>query len=154
VPVGRKKKHNKHLPRGVTPEHGAYYFRGPHRKRVRLGAAMGEALAQWAALVQPDPGAITTLHDAFERYKLKVVPKKPPKTQQGYPSMPATFRRRASAARRMLSSGAAWRGALLGIFPTMCVNDQLRNQCLRVGKKRTPRKRKVTTTADRVGGLT
>lgn len=84
MPVGRKKKLNKHLPRGVTHEHGAYYFRGPDRKRVRLGGAMGEALAAWAALVQPEPGSITTLHDAFERYKLEVVPKKAPKTQAGY----------------------------------------------------------------------
>jgi hypothetical protein len=82
--VGRKKKHNRHLPRGVTHEHGAYYFRGPDRKRVRLGSALGESLAAWEALVQPEPGAIRTLHDAFERYKLEVVPRKAPKTQQGY----------------------------------------------------------------------
>lgn len=84
MPVGRKKKHNRHLPRGVTHEHGAYYWRGPDRKRVRLGAALGEALAEWARIVQPVPGSITTLHDAFERYKLEVVPKKAPKTQAGY----------------------------------------------------------------------
>lgn len=84
MPVGRKKKHNKHLPRGVTHEHGAYYFRGADRKRVRLGSAMGEALARWAALVQPEPGTIQTLHQAFERYKLEVIPKRAPKTQAGY----------------------------------------------------------------------
>jgi hypothetical protein len=84
MPVGRTRKHNRHLPRGVTHEHGAYYYRGPDRKRVRLGTAMGEALARWAAIVQPEPGSIRTLHDAFERYKLEVVPKKALKTQQGY----------------------------------------------------------------------
>lgn len=84
MPVGRKRVRDKHLPRGVTHEHGAYYWRGRDRKRVRLGAALGEALAAWAALVQPEPGSIRTLHDAFERYKLEVVPKKAPKTQQGY----------------------------------------------------------------------
>jgi integrase len=84
MPVGRKKKHNKHLPRGVTHEHGAYYFRGPDRKRVRLGSALGEALAHWATIIQPEPGSITTLHDAFERYKLEELPKKAPKTQTGY----------------------------------------------------------------------
>lgn len=84
MPVGRKRIHNKHLPRGVTYEHGAYYFRGRDRKRIRLGAALGESLAAWAALVQPDPGEIRTLHDAFERYKVEVVPRKAPKTQKGY----------------------------------------------------------------------
>lgn len=84
MPVGRTRKHNKHLPRGVTFEHGAYYFRGPDRKRTRLGAALGEALARWAALVQPEPGELRTLYDAFERYKVEVLPKRAPKTQQGY----------------------------------------------------------------------
>jgi hypothetical protein len=81
---GSDKKHNKHLPRGVTHEHGAYYFRGPDRKRVRLRSALGESLAAWAALVQPEPGSIATLHYTFERRKVEVIPKKAPKTQQGY----------------------------------------------------------------------
>lgn len=84
MPVGRRRKHDKHLPRGVTHEHGAYYLRGPDRKRVRLGATLAESLAAWAAIVQPEPGSITSLHDAFERYKVERIPKLAAKTQQGY----------------------------------------------------------------------
>jgi integrase len=93
--VGRKRTHNKHLPRGVTHEHGAYFFRGPDRKRVRLGAALGESLAKWVSLVEPEPGSIRTMHDAFERYKLEVLPKRAAKTQRGqfyiFPKIDAVF---------------------------------------------------------------
>ena len=93
--VGRKRKHGKHLPRGVTHEHGAYYFRGKDRKRVRLGSSLAESLAVWAAIIKPEPGEIQTMHDAFERYKLEVLPRRAAKTQrnQGYmfPVIDAVF---------------------------------------------------------------
>ncbi len=82
--VGRKKKNNPHLPRGVTHEHGAYYFRGPDRKRMRLGAAFGEAMARWAEVVQPVAGGLATMHHAFERFTLEVVPRKAAATRDGY----------------------------------------------------------------------
>lgn len=82
--VGRKKKHNRHLPRGVSLEHGAYYFRGPDRKRIRLGGALAEATAKWAELVRPAGGAVPTMHHAFERFQAEVLPRKAPKTQLGY----------------------------------------------------------------------
>ncbi len=84
--VGRKRKHNKHLPLGVTLEHGAYYYRGRDRKRVRLGTALGESLAKWAAIIKPAPGSLRTMRDVFKRYRLEVLPKKAATTvrAQGY----------------------------------------------------------------------
>jgi integrase len=84
MPVGRKRKHNKHLPRGVTFEHAAYYYRGPDRKRFRLGSSLGEATAKWAEIVTPEGGATPTMRHAFERFKAEVLPRKAPKTQVGY----------------------------------------------------------------------
>lgn len=82
VIVGRKRTHNKHLPRGVTLDYGTYYFRGPDRRRVRLGRTLPEAMAAWAKLVEPSVGELRTMHEAFERYKLEVMPRKAEKTQR------------------------------------------------------------------------
>lgn len=88
--VGRKRKHHKHLPKGVTLEFGSYYFRGPDRKRVNLGRSFPEAMAQWVGLVEPS--AITTVSDLLDRYKLEVIPKKAPKTQRENTYQLATIR--------------------------------------------------------------
>jgi integrase len=82
--MGRKRIRDKHLPTGVTYEHGAYYYRGRDRKRVHLGRAFGEAMAAWSKIVQPEPGSIRTMHDAFERFRIEVVPRKAAATQRGY----------------------------------------------------------------------
>ena len=82
--VGRKKKNDPHLPRGLTHEHGAYYFRGKDRKRIRLGAALGDSMSRWAELVQPHGGPVQSMHDALERFKSDVVPHRAPKTRAGY----------------------------------------------------------------------
>lgn len=84
--VGRRRTKNKHLPKGVTLEHGAYYYRGHDRKRIHLGRTLGVAMAAWSNHMSPAPSSLVTLHDIFEKYKTDVMPKKAPATQrsQGY----------------------------------------------------------------------
>ena len=77
--VGRKRKHNKHLPRGVTLEYGCYYFRGPDRKRVNLGRSFSEAMSAYGELLGDVP--LCTLGDVLDRYQHAVVPEKAPRTQ-------------------------------------------------------------------------
>lgn len=94
-PVGRKRIHNRHLPKGVTIDYGTYWFRGTDRKRVRLGRTLAEAMETWATLIQPDPGPVPSMHDAFERYKREVLPKRADKTRRNqlymFPVLEAVF---------------------------------------------------------------
>jgi integrase len=80
--VGRKRKRDRHLPRGVTRDYGTYYFRGPDRKRVRLGRTLPESMAAWAELIEPNRGPVLTIKEACERYQLEVLPKRAEKTQR------------------------------------------------------------------------
>lgn len=93
--MGRKRKHDKHLPRGVTYEGRTFYYRRGHGKRIALGKTLAEAMAAWAQLVAPDVGAIRTIREVFERYRLEVLPRKAPKTQRNqsymFPVLEAVF---------------------------------------------------------------
>jgi len=80
--VGRKRKKDRHLPRGVTRDYGTYYFRGPDRKRIRLGTTLPDAMDAWANLIEPERGPVETMRQAFERYQLEVLPKRAAKTQR------------------------------------------------------------------------
>jgi integrase len=93
--VGQKRKRDKHLPRRVTFEHGAYYFRLPNHRRVRLGKTFAESMAAWAAMVEPEPGSIRSMSELFGRYQLEVLPRKAQKTQRNqtymFPILNAVF---------------------------------------------------------------
>ena len=82
MPVGRKRRHNRHLPQGVTLEFGTYYFRGADRKRINLGKTLGDAMRSWADIVEPPPGSLQTMSGVFARYRVEVLPRKAAVTQQ------------------------------------------------------------------------
>jgi hypothetical protein len=74
--MGRRRKHDKHLPRGMTLESGTYYVRGGvDRKRLSLGQDFSLALKKYADIVGP-VRRVRTLHDVIERYRLEVLPLK------------------------------------------------------------------------------
>ncbi|MDE2101215.1 MAG: tyrosine-type recombinase/integrase [Patescibacteria group bacterium] len=82
--MGRKRVHDRHLPRRMYQRRGAYYFVRADGKWEPLGRDYGIALKLWAERTGAKPEAsIRTLADAFDRYLLEVVPKKAPKTQRG-----------------------------------------------------------------------
>jgi hypothetical protein len=74
--VGRPRKHDLSLPKGMTCERGTFYFRpSGHRKRVNLGQDIIAAIDAYKAIVGPS-GRVRTLHDVIERYRLDVLPLK------------------------------------------------------------------------------
>ncbi|HRC61596.1 MAG TPA: tyrosine-type recombinase/integrase [Dehalococcoidia bacterium] len=85
--MARPRTINKHLPKYVTVIHGAYWFRPPKAKAVRLAAlgdepGMYRALADQVAAVPSGP--LTTLADCFDRYEREIVPTLAPRTQKDY----------------------------------------------------------------------
>ena len=76
--MGRKRKHNKHLPKYVELHHGAYYYRR-HGKREPLGKTLPEMYRRYADFV--DVPRIRLMTDLITRYRLKVLPKKAKNTQ-------------------------------------------------------------------------
>jgi integrase len=78
--VGRKRKHNKHLPRRVYVRRGKYYFAQPDGPWVPLGDDYGSALRAYAELVGEQP--IGTLSDLFDRYAREIIPGKAPRTRK------------------------------------------------------------------------
>lgn len=71
VPMGRKRKRDKHLPRRVYRLHGAYYFVDTAGKWHRLGVSLGEAYRELGTLVEaPEIG---TVNDLCGRYRREVL---------------------------------------------------------------------------------
>lgn len=66
MPMGRRRTHDKHLPRGVTLEWGTYYFRGADRKRVSLGRDFADAMRQYGELFRETP--LTTFGSICDKY--------------------------------------------------------------------------------------
>lgn len=84
MPVGRRRKHNKHLPKRVYLKHGAYFFEDPRtRQWIRLGASLGEMFTAYAALVAAPPAA-RTVADLVLRYRAEVLPAKGQRTQRDH----------------------------------------------------------------------
>lgn len=81
--MGRRRKHNRHLPARVTHEHGAYYYRGPDRKRIRLGDTLADSLRAYALLVET-PDRLATMNDVFDRYIAEHLPTLAKVTQASY----------------------------------------------------------------------
>jgi integrase len=73
--MGRPRKTNHSLPKGMTCERGAFYFRGKDRKRIPLGQDITLAIPKYKALVGTQD-RVRTLHDVIERYRLEVLPLK------------------------------------------------------------------------------
>ena len=88
--MGRHKTKNKHLPRGVSLEHGSYYFRGPDRKRLNLGRDFADAMRTYGELFRDAP--LSTFGDVLSRYQREVTPRKAPRTQTDELGYLATLR--------------------------------------------------------------
>lgn len=73
--MGRRRKFDLHLPRGLTCENGTYFFRGKDRKRQNLGQDYGAAIIEYTRVCGV-PTRCRTLHDVIERYRLEVLPLK------------------------------------------------------------------------------
>lgn len=81
--MGRKRIHDKHLPRRMALAHGAYYFRHADGHWEHLGRDYGTALKRWSEhTAEPTSAAIRTLDDAFDRYEREVMPGKSPRSQK------------------------------------------------------------------------
>jgi hypothetical protein len=79
MPMGRHKKHNRHLPQGTSLEWGTYYFRGADRKRVNLGRDFADAMRRYGEFFRDTP--LTTFGAVLNRYLQQVTPKKAARTQ-------------------------------------------------------------------------
>jgi integrase len=77
--VGRHKKNNRHLPRGVTLEHGAYFYRGPDRKRINLGRDFAGAMIRYGEMFRDDP--LSSFGAVLDRYLREITPAKAERTQ-------------------------------------------------------------------------
>lgn len=77
--MGRRRKHNKHLPSRVYYSHGQYYFVDHESRWHPLGRSMGEMYRKLAQFHDDSP--LTSMGDLFSRYERDVVPKKAEKTQ-------------------------------------------------------------------------
>ena len=76
--MGRRRKHDQHLPWRMYQAHGAYYFHPPKGKKIHLGRDYTTALIAYAKLIDRP---ITTMGGVFDRYELEVLPKKAATTQ-------------------------------------------------------------------------
>lgn len=85
--MGRPRTSHKHLPKYVSIIHGAYWYRAPKQKAVRICEAGNEVeLYRWMA-DKLEPKAITpkaTLSDVFDKYEREVIPTLQPRTQKDY----------------------------------------------------------------------
>lgn len=77
--MGRRRKHNLHLPRGMSLERGAYYLR-TSTKRTPLGRDFAAAMATYGRLMHAHWQG-TTVGDVLKRYLQEVVPLKSQTTQ-------------------------------------------------------------------------
>lgn len=81
-PVGRKRKHDRHLPQRVYHRRGAYYFVDTAGKWNPLGKEYTEALRRLAGLLGSHAPSATIEH-LVARYDTEELLSKAPKTRQG-----------------------------------------------------------------------
>lgn len=86
--MSRPRTTNKHLPKYVTVIHGAYWFRAPKQRPVRI-CETGNDQALWKfMLARAEPsGPIVTMADLFDRFVKEVVPELAARTQVEYHRM-------------------------------------------------------------------
>lgn len=77
--MGRRRIHDKHLPRGMTLERGTYFYRGAERKRVNLGRDFADAMARYGELFREAP--LSTFGALLDRYLQLVLPGKAASTR-------------------------------------------------------------------------
>ena len=82
MPMGRPKKHDRHLPPRMRHKHGAYY-RVAGGRWEPLGKVYGEALRLWAEL-EAAPSRVSTIGEAIQAYEIDKVPKLAEATQRDY----------------------------------------------------------------------
>ena len=78
--MGRRRKHNKHLPSRVYISHGQYFFVDAKGKWNPLGRSLGQMYRSLAQFYDDD-APLAQMGDLFERYEQQVLPKKAEKTQ-------------------------------------------------------------------------
>ena len=79
--MGRKRKHDKHLPRRMYLRRGSYYLVKTSGTWINLGQDFASAMAKYGELVGNHRHCIT-LGDVIERYRIDVLPHKASKTQK------------------------------------------------------------------------
>lgn len=78
--MGRRRKHDKHLPLRVYHRGKAYYFVDHTGKWLPLGRTASDMYRAYAAMVEERP--IGTMNDLFDRYVAEVIPHKSSRTQR------------------------------------------------------------------------
>jgi integrase len=79
--VGRRRQHDKHLPRRMYLRAGTYYFAGP--KWINLGRDYGRALIQYAGIVG-ERQTVTTVRELLSHYLESSAKRLKPSTLEGY----------------------------------------------------------------------
>lgn len=83
--MARLRTTHKHLPKYVNVIHGAYWYRPPGQKAIRVcGAGNDSALYQFMAALSEPAGPITTMNQVFDKYCAEVLPGLKPITQKFY----------------------------------------------------------------------
>ncbi len=84
--MGRRRKHNKHLPTRVYKRGPTYWFEPPNGKPVNLGRTEAEMYRKHAALALAER-PIVTLNDLFDVFLRDVLPKRSAAAQRAEPQM-------------------------------------------------------------------
>lgn len=79
--MGRRRRHDKHLPQRVYLNHGTYWFRPKAARAVNLGRDLASAIARYGQLIHGQWSG-RTLGDVIDRYRIDVLPLKSPKTRR------------------------------------------------------------------------
>jgi integrase len=78
--MGRRRKHDKHLPQRVYHRGKTFYFVDHTGKWFSLGRTVADMYRAYAALVEARP--VVTMGDLFDRYATEVIPLKAVRTQR------------------------------------------------------------------------
>lgn len=83
--MARLRTTHKHLPKYVNVIHGAYWYRTPGQKAVRVGAVGDDStLYQFLAKVSEPVGPITTMNQLFDKYCAEILPGLPSTVTQKF----------------------------------------------------------------------
>jgi Phage integrase family len=81
--MGRRRAHNKHLPRRVYLKHGRYWYVDRANKWHDLGCTTSEMYRELARRAEA-PTSSSTLNAVFDRYLVERLPQLAPRTQHDY----------------------------------------------------------------------